>query len=58
MGEVRGGVNGNEAFFDALEAGWVCVHVEPLQPFPECFEQMWVLRRKKALRRWWRLWLW
>ena len=24
-------------------------HVEPLDPFPECFEKLWVLRRKEGV---------
>jgi len=49
VGEGRGGVNCNDAFFDELESGrWVVerrVEVEPFGDFG--FEKMWVFRRRQ-----------
>jgi hypothetical protein len=33
-GESRGGVNANNAFFDALERDWECERVVDVEPFP------------------------
>jgi hypothetical protein len=46
VGEGRGGVNGQADFFDLLEGEWECAKVLPLEPFAECFERLFVLRRK------------
>ena len=45
-GEGRGGANGDESFFAALEKDWEVVEVVDLDPFPECFEKLFVLRRR------------
>lgn len=49
IGEGRGGVNGSPSFFSMLEVEWTCQHVEPLAPFPECYEKMYVMRRRAQL---------
>eukprot|EP00611_Tribonema_gayanum_P008829 TRINITY_DN1846_c0_g1_i1.p1 TRINITY_DN1846_c0_g1~~TRINITY_DN1846_c0_g1_i1.p1 ORF type:complete len:198 (-),score=82.38 TRINITY_DN1846_c0_g1_i1:355-948(-) len=46
VGEGRGGVNADGAFFAALEDGWQVERIITLDPFPECFERMFILRRK------------
>jgi hypothetical protein len=46
VGEGRGGVNASSRFFSMLEVEWACEHVEPLAPFPECFEKLYVMRRR------------
>jgi hypothetical protein len=50
VGEGRGGVNASPAFFDELERDWVCEQAIELDPFPECFERLYVLRRKPAAK--------
>jgi hypothetical protein len=52
VGESRGGINANEAFFDALEKGWEVEKVVNVLPFPDGFEVLWVLRRKGRGRGW------
>eukprot|EP00050_Salpingoeca_kvevrii_P017483 m.65594 g.65594 ORF g.65594 m.65594 type:complete len:70 (+) comp7578_c0_seq7:883-1092(+) len=47
VGEGRGGVNANDAFFDELERSWICTKVVKLDPFPQCFERLFVLQRRK-----------
>ena len=47
VGEGRGGVNADNAFFDTLEREWYCEKVVLLDPFPECFERLFVMRRVK-----------
>ena len=46
VGEGRGGVNANKAFFDALEADWKCEVIERMDPFPQCFERFYILTRR------------
>ena len=46
IGEGRGGVNASSRFFAMLEVEWTCEHIESLAPFPECFEKMYVMRRR------------
>jgi hypothetical protein len=46
IGEGRGGVNASSRFFSMLEVEWTCERVESLAPFPECFEKMYVMRRR------------
>ena len=46
IGEGRQGVNGSNAFFDVLEKEWNVVHVDKLDPFPQCFERLYILKRK------------
>ena len=33
-------------WFSVLEVEWICERVEPLAPFAECFEKMYVMRRR------------
>lgn len=47
VGEGRGGVNANAAFFDTLERDWECQIVEEMDPFPQCFERFFVLTRRR-----------
>lgn len=46
VGEGRGGANGCDELFDVLDAEWEAVSVLKLDPFPQCFERLFVLRRK------------
>lgn len=46
VGEGRGGATASATFFDALEEEWNCVQILSLDPFPECFEHLFVFRRK------------
>eukprot|EP00051_Salpingoeca_urceolata_P003286 m.56682 g.56682 ORF g.56682 m.56682 type:complete len:364 (-) comp12646_c0_seq2:39-1130(-) len=55
VGEGRGGVNGTPEFFDELEQHWTVIHIEPLEPFAECFEKLFVLKREPQ-RSWWSWW--
>ena len=45
VGEGRQGVNGSNEFFDMLESDWNIVAMDKLDPFPQCFERLWVLQR-------------
>lgn len=47
VGEGRGGVNADAPFFDALSRGWEVRRVVELDPFPQCFERMFVLTRRR-----------
>jgi hypothetical protein len=49
IGEGRGGVNANSDFFDELERDWVVHEVIELLPFPQCFERLYILRRRRAM---------
>ena len=46
VGEGRGGVNGNAAFFDELDAQWDVERCVELEPFPESYEKLYVLQRR------------
>jgi hypothetical protein len=46
VGEGRGGANASDAFFDALDLEWTCEKVIPLDPFPQCHERLFVMKRK------------
>ncbi|CAM9150636.1 unnamed protein product [Choristocarpus tenellus] len=46
VGEGRGGVNACTEFFDLMESEWVAEVVMDLDPFPQCFERLYVLCRK------------
>jgi len=46
IGEGRGGVNASSRFFTMMEVEWVVEKVEELAPFAECFERMYVLKRR------------
>lgn len=48
VGEGRGGVNACDDFFDRLDAEWEVVTVMELDPFPQCFEKLFVLRRNRV----------
>lgn len=47
VGEGRGGANASDAFFDILDTEWDVVEIADLDPFPQCFERLYVLRRRK-----------
>eukprot|EP00933_Yihiella_yeosuensis_P037816 TRINITY_DN31810_c0_g1_i1.p1 TRINITY_DN31810_c0_g1~~TRINITY_DN31810_c0_g1_i1.p1 ORF type:complete len:312 (-),score=60.18 TRINITY_DN31810_c0_g1_i1:97-1002(-) len=47
VGEGRGGVNGSDAFFDALATTWVLEETLALDPLPGSYEKLYVLRRFK-----------
>ena len=47
VGEGRGGVNSCDDFFDRLDAEWEVVTTLDLDPFPRCFEKLFVLRRNR-----------
>jgi hypothetical protein len=47
IGEGRGGVNATEEFFDLLEKEWVVEELQDLDPYPVCFERMYILRRRR-----------
>lgn len=46
VGEGRTGVNASDAFFDKLDAEWEPTVILELDPFPQCFERLYILRRK------------
>ena len=48
VGEGRGGVNGDAFFFDALQKDWRVERVIDLDPLPESYEQLFILRRKSS----------
>lgn len=48
IGEGRGGVNANSEFFDILEKDWIVEQVEELDPYPMCFERMYILRKRRT----------
>ena len=47
VGEGIGGCNGDDAFFRTLKKEWTVRGVGELDPFPGCFERLYVLERKK-----------
>ncbi|GKY99581.1 hypothetical protein MPSEU_000912400 [Mayamaea pseudoterrestris] len=49
IGEGRGGVNANEAFFDALESGqWMLERIIPVRVFgTKGYERLYILRRRQ-----------
>lgn len=49
VGEGRSGINANDAFFDKLDAEWEPTDILELDPFPQCFERLYVLRRKPVV---------
>ncbi|EGD81808.1 hypothetical protein PTSG_02521 [Salpingoeca rosetta] len=56
VGEARGGVNANDAFFNHVDEQFDCVHIQDLDPFPRCHERLYVLRRKpehRTAQPWW-----
>ncbi|CAM9215590.1 unnamed protein product, partial [Discosporangium mesarthrocarpum] len=46
VGEARGGVNACDEFFDLMDAQWEAEKILDLDPFPQCFERLYVMRRK------------
>jgi hypothetical protein len=48
VGEGNGGFNADPAFFAALAAGWRCVRIEKVEPFPGGVEHLFVFERKKT----------
>ncbi|CAM9168651.1 unnamed protein product [Phaeothamnion confervicola] len=51
VSEGRGGVHADDAFFDALEAEWTVEYWQDLDTFPQCFERLFILRRKKEAKK-------
>eukprot|EP01047_Picozoa_sp_COSAG01_P028971 COSAG01_NODE_1968_length_8769_cov_5.768166_2_plen_135_part_00 len=49
-GDIRGGANATDGFFTTLELEWDVVQTIELDPFPECFERLYVLRRRDATK--------
>ncbi|CAE7481917.1 unnamed protein product, partial [Symbiodinium pilosum] len=45
VGEGRGGVNGDNAFFDALSMGWKLEETIELDALPGSYEKLYLLRR-------------
>jgi hypothetical protein len=56
VGEGRGGAHADDAFFDALEHSWKVGKIVEVDPFPECFERMYILQKKE--RKGWMAWIW
>ena len=50
VGEGRGGVNGGQGLFDALEREWVVERHVEVRPFHGGFERLWVLQRRGVVR--------
>lgn len=48
-------MNASPEFFDALAKDWECVETQPVDPFPNGLEKLWVLQRVKR-KKGWRLW--
>jgi len=46
VGEGKGGCNGNEKFFQELCKHWIIEKEISLDNFPECFEKLYILRRR------------
>jgi len=44
---TKGGCNGNDAFFEELCNNWKIEKEIKLDNFPECFEKLYIVRRKK-----------
>ncbi len=55
VGEGRGGAHADDFFFDELERCWDVVKIVDVDPFPECFERMYILERKRDKS--WTAWL-
>lgn len=49
VGEGKGGVNASDEFFENLDAEWEVTSVLDLDPFSECFERLYLLRRREAV---------
>ncbi|CAM9759726.1 unnamed protein product [Ectocarpus sp. 6 AP-2014] len=47
VGEGRGGANASDEFFDGLDAEWDVENILDLDPFPQCFERLFLLRRRQ-----------
>lgn len=48
VGEGRDGLNACDEFFDKLDEEWEVTTIMDLDPFPQCYERLYVLRRKTA----------
>jgi hypothetical protein len=46
VGEGRQGVNGSNEFFNMLETEWEIIEMDVLDPFPQCFERLYIFKRK------------
>lgn len=44
-------MNASARFFTVMEVEWVCEQVVELAPFAECFERMYVLRRRDLTKK-------
>lgn len=49
VGEGKGGANASDAFFDLLNAEWEVTSILDLDPFPQCFERLYLLRRRREV---------
>ena len=47
IGEGRGGVNATPEFFDVLEQDWIVEDIQELDPYPVCFERLYILRKRR-----------
>ena len=48
VGEGKGGANASWAFFDIVEEEWECTKVLTLDPFPQCYEHLFVFKRRAS----------
>ena len=46
IGEGVNGVNANTEFFEQIEKEWNIVAMDELDPFPQCFERMYIFKRR------------
>ena len=46
IGEGLNGVNANTEFFEQIEQEWNIVAMDELDPFPQCFERMYIFKRR------------
>ena len=47
VGEGIDGVNGSKEFFNEIEKNWNVVAIDRLDPFPQCFERLFIFKRKE-----------
>jgi hypothetical protein len=47
VGEGIDGVNGSKEFFNEIEKNWNVVAMDRLDPFPQCFERLFIFKRKE-----------
>ena len=46
VGEGKGGANASWVFFDLVEKEWECTKVVTLDPYPQCYEHLYIFKRK------------